>query len=393
MTPGGFPLSRMPFVLLVLACACFLLAGAGPAGLVASAKSLSYLILLAGMILSWWFNRSRAFFVLVVLGLSQFLLMNPSLVGDQNFFLGTVVPAVCFLIPLNLYIFSRIQERGIFNAWGLKRLRWIGLQGMFLLAVILSRDAGLVSLITHPLVPAYAFTSLPLAAIFAYGLTLILLIRRSYGDFHLNSAMLGVLIASAVAFHLRANALAVPLFFAAAGLMLAVAMIQDSYLMAYFDELTGLPARRALKEEMLQLSGRYTIAMLDIDYFKKFNDTYGHPIGDAVLQLVASVMKETGGDGKPFRYGGEEFAIVFPDKSLKQALPYLEELREKVEKTTYLPKDTGKHQKRSSRKLSVTISIGAAEATARLKTAEAVIKAADKALYRAKEQGRNCVSK
>ncbi|EGO65887.1 diguanylate cyclase [Acetonema longum DSM 6540] len=382
----------MPFALLALAYAG-LWAGTGSESLAALAKSLSCLIILAGMILSWWFNRSRAFFVLVVLGLSQFLLMHSSLVGDQAFFRSTVVPVVCFLIPLNLYVFSRIQERGIFNAWGLKRMWFIGMQGVFVLAVILSRDAGLVSLITSPLAPAYAFTSLPPAAIFAYVLTFILLIRHSYGDFHLNSAMLGVLTASAVAFHFQANALSVPLFFAAAGLMLAVAMIQDSYSMAYFDELTGLPARRALKEEMLRLSGRYTIAMLDIDYFKKFNDTYGHTTGDAVLQLVASVIKETGGDAKPFRYGGEEFVIVFPDKRLQQALPYLEELREKVGTTAYISKDAGKHQKRSPRKLFVTVSIGAAEATGRLKTAEAVVKAADKALYRAKEQGRNCVSK
>ena len=86
------------------------------------------------------------------------------------------------------------------------------------------------------------------------------------------------------------------------------------YHKAYLDELTNLPTRRALKEEMLKLGNRYTIAMLDIDHFKKFNDTYGHTVGDQVLKFTAALMKSTGGGGKAFRYGGEEFVIIFPGK-------------------------------------------------------------------------------
>ncbi|MER3423211.1 MAG: GGDEF domain-containing protein, partial [Nitrospiraceae bacterium] len=77
-------------------------------------------------------------------------------------------------------------------------------------------------------------------------------------------------------------------YFAAAGLVLTLAVLQTSYAMAYHDDLTGLPGRRALNETLLKLSGRYTIAMVDVDHFKTFNDQYGHDVGDQVLRMVAS---------------------------------------------------------------------------------------------------------
>lgn len=86
--------------------------------------------------------------------------------------------------------------------------------------------------------------------------------------------------------------------------------------MAYQDELTSLPGRRALKEYLLKLGSEYTIAMFDIDHFKKFNDTHGHDVGDQVLRMVASKLATVSGRGKSFRYGGEEFTLVFSEKSL-----------------------------------------------------------------------------
>jgi GGDEF domain-containing protein len=88
-------------------------------------------------------------------------------------------------------------------------------------------------------------------------------------------------------------------------------VVIDAYFLAYRDELTALPSRRALNQLSLSLSRKYTLAMLDIDHFKKFNDTYGHDIGDQVLKLVASKLAKVKNGGKVFRYGGEEFTVVF----------------------------------------------------------------------------------
>ncbi len=195
---------------------------------------------------------------------------------------------------------------------------------------------------------------------------------------------------------------AAPLWATAAGLAVVLALVQHSYRMAYLDELTELPGRRALKEEMSRLRGNYTIAMLDVDHFKKFNDTYGHDVGDQVLRLVASRLRRAGGGGKAFRYGGEEFTVVFPGRTVDDAWDPLDELRETIEHTPMTlraadrPKKKPSHVQRGKggggQKVSVTISIGVAERSEKQPTPERVVKAADKALYKAKKNGRNQVA-
>jgi len=93
---------------------------------------------------------------------------------------------------------------------------------------------------------------------------------------------------------------------------LTLAIIKDSYSKAYLDDLTGLPGRRALNENLARLEGNYSIAMVDIDFFKQFNDTYGHNVGDEVLKFISVIIKNVSGGGKAFRYAGEEFTILFP---------------------------------------------------------------------------------
>src|SRR3546814_5904189 len=81
-------------------------------------------------------------------------------------------------------------------------------------------------------------------------------------------------------------------------LMSAAAVAHEAYQMAFRDELTGLPGRRALNERMQRLGRNYVLAMSDVDHFKKFNDTHGHDVGDQVLRLVASKLSKISGDRK-----------------------------------------------------------------------------------------------
>ena len=179
--------------------------------------------------------------------------------------------------------------------------------------------------------------------------------------------------------------------------------------MAFRDALTGLPNRRALEEQLRALEAPYTAAMIDIDHFKIFNDTHGHDIGDQVLKLVAARLGEVGGGGRAFRYGGEEFTVLFPGERIVDTMPHLEATRVAVEayKMTIRGADRPKDKEEGSKRrvagatdfsrtdllLSVTVSIGVAEPGKRMKTAAEVIKGADEALYRAKERGRNRVSR
>ena len=115
-----------------------------------------------------------------------------------------------------------------------------------------------------------------------------------------------------------------------AGLVLVFAVLEHGYDIAYRDELTGLPGRRAFNKVMEQLGGTYAIAMCDVDHFKRFNDTYGHDAGDQVLRMVAAKLSQVGGGGRAFRYGGEEFLVVFRGRSAREAEPFVESLRRSI---------------------------------------------------------------
>ncbi len=176
-------------------------------------------------------------------------------------------------------------------------------------------------------------------------------------------------------------------------------VVIDAYFLAYRDELTALPSRRALNQLSLSLGRKYTVAMLDIDHFKKFNDTYGHDIGDQVLKLVASKLAEVKNGGKVFRYGGEEFTVVFSRKNKEQTLVELERLRQSIadykivirhpQRSTKQARDSKK--KNDFKTVSVNISIGVADRQNKQNFAQ-TLKISDQALYRAKKKGRNNVS-
>ncbi|KPA99086.1 diguanylate cyclase (GGDEF) domain-containing protein [Pseudomonas asplenii] len=185
-------------------------------------------------------------------------------------------------------------------------------------------------------------------------------------------------------------------------LMIAAAVAHEAYQMAFRDELTGLPGRRALNERMQRLGRNYVLAMTDVDHFKKFNDTHGHDVGDQVLRLVASKLAKVSGGGRAYRYGGEEFAVVFAGKSLEECLPHLEVIREVIANYSIQlrnpdsrPQDDQQGRQRRSgggaSSVSVTISIGVAERQLDQRTPDEVLKSADQALYAAKGAGRNCV--
>jgi len=152
------------------------------------------------------------------------------------------------------------------------------------------------------------------------------------------------------------------------------------------DSLTGLSNRRILtqrlSEELLRSqrqSHSFTVLMLDVDHFKKYNDAYGHPAGDEVLKKVANILRNCTRAGDcTARYGGEEFAVLLSGKSGDTALQLAERIRTRVAAEEFVG---GK----------VTISGGIAEFPHHGHTADAVISSADEALYEAKREGRNRV--
>jgi GGDEF domain-containing protein len=195
------------------------------------------------------------------------------------------------------------------------------------------------------------------------------------------------------------------LFYAgSAGLILMLTALEQGYEIAHRDELTGLPGRRAFNSMMGQLGRTYAIAMCDVDHFKKFNDTYGHDVGDQVLRMVAAKLLQVGGGGRVFRYGGEEFLVVFRGRSAIEAAPFAESVRKAIADTGFVLRGHDRPVRRPSKipdanqtthprvTSRITVSIGLADRSQRHSTPELVLDAADAALYRAKEAGRNCVN-
>ncbi|MEH6473321.1 MAG: HDOD domain-containing protein [Halopseudomonas sp.] len=168
-------------------------------------------------------------------------------------------------------------------------------------------------------------------------------------------------------------------------------LLADSRDKAERDGLTGLPNRakvdRVLTHELRQAEKKnqaLAVAMIDIDFFKKFNDTFGHTTGDAVLKLVGKVLRQgTRESNFAGRYGGEEFCAILPGVTPQQALNYCERLRHSVEKI-------GKFLEQRFEGQCLTISLGVAIYRDG-DDEKSLIDRADQALYRAKQMGRNRV--
>jgi diguanylate cyclase (GGDEF)-like protein len=351
-----------------------------------------YAALILAVAFAWWFNRGRSF-VLAASLLGAFAAWNvwPS---------KSVYTVLVVLVPLNAGLAMLPPERGaryraayswlVLLAAEAVLIAWIGARG----------EAFAVDkwwLLRSP--------PTPVVGRLAFGIGFACAVWRAWPDYKPipvgNAAAIAAFFLAAEWAH---SSQAYAVFMTATGVLLIAALLQESYQLAFRDQLTGLPARRALEERMRSLGERYAIGMIDVDHFKQFNDTHGHDVGDQVLKLVGGRLAQVEGGGIAYRYGGEEFSVLFPGSTIAEAQRALESIRGSIE--TYRmavrgadrPKEAERGAKRrgagaGEKVLSVTVSIGVAEPTDQHATPRAVLKAADEALYRAKKAGRNRVSR
>ena len=382
---------------------------------------LYYCALMGGMLLAWRFHSSRTFFALLVLLLAEGAI---ALFGGDRFSPGTpgwiTVQAAAVLVPLNFILITLMQERG----FSVSATAPVGLMlfVQFGIVAVLCRGAEEFASSSahahHPTttvsLPGYALLTFAAAVIF-------LLVRFLFTRKPIDSALLWSLSAFFLSLRFIGTTRTAAMYSTTAACILAASIIENSYLLAYHDELTTLPSRRAFNDALLRLQTPYSIAVVDIDHFKRFNDTYGHDTGDQVLRLVAACMARVTGGGQAYRCGGEEFNILFAGKTTDQVVDHLEQLRATVECSEFRMRGGDRRQaprgpdRRNQRlrararkadairqlaqesvaaPLSVTISIGVATSATSVKEGSdpaEVLEAADKALYRAKANGRNRV--
>jgi GGDEF domain-containing protein len=381
-----------------------------------------YGFLIAGLLLAWRFHSSRIFFALLSLFLAQQAIGYFSQGRIAASGAGSIaLAAVGVLLPLNFVLLSFQQEKGFTFSSVAPPSLLLFVQSV--IVAVLCRpepSAAAQRAVHHAFAPASL--SLPFATMLAFAAAALILLTR-FLLFHkpAESGLLWALAASLLAL-IFGGAGRIPTgYFAAAACILAGAVVETSYLLAYHDELTTLPSRRAFHDALLRLAAPYSIAMVDIDHFKRCNDTYGHDTGDQVLRMIATRLARVTGGGQAYRCGGEEFAILFPGKTTNDVLDHLEELRADIEASTLRLRGPDRRQEArgpdrrnqrargrtqgqairqlarvaptpsTSDRLSVTASIGVASSKGENPSAAEVVRAADKALYRAKAAGRNRV--
>ncbi len=381
----------------------------------------------AGLFLAWRFNSSRVLFSLLVLLVAHravdFFAAGQFHAGPGH----TAVALAALLVPLNFIVFAGMRERGLIIAGIAPRFGLLFLESVVF--AVLCRPENSPANPPHP-----SAAAIPLWILLSFAAAIAVFVRRFFQTRKpIEPGFVWSVAAVFLWLQFAPVGKASDAYVATAALILAASLIETSYVLAYHDELTGIRGRRAFNESLLSLDQQYAIAIVDIDHFKKFNDTYGHDVGDQVLCMVAKRLSQVAGDGQAFRCGGEEFAIVFRNTSAKEAFDHLDALRQIIEKSTFQVRGAdrraeraaersterssdlraGKSDRRKSTKkktasasptqspdrlsnhlsdhLSVTVSIGVAEPSTRYRQPEQVIQAADQALYRAKNKGRNRV--
>ncbi len=392
---------RFATTLLALGAAWFVASSAGLAGgwgaLVPTAPVAA---LAAAMLLAARFRKERIFLALVVIGAWTV----PMTLGPADL---AAVHWAALVVPLSLAVLAWLPEAELTGPWGLVRLAAaVGPAAAHAYAPHWGAG-GLEALLEATGWPEVAtalapYTPLPPVAVATgVGAALVIAARGITARRPVAGPSIGLLAAAVLAVHVAPDPAAVSAFLTAAALVCVVTLVQTSWRMAYVDELTGLPGRRALEEALDRLGRRYAVAMVDVDHFKKFNDTYGHEAGDQVLRMVGAKLRAVEGGGRAYRYGGEEFTVVFPGAEPREVVPALEALRQAIEAGPFVlrgpERPARKRQGRlvrgvgGGKTVRVTASIGVAGRVAATRDPREVVKAADKALYRAKKKGRNQV--
>lgn len=333
---------------------------------------------------SWHFNRNRFIFVIlpiimVYIGFEYF-----SAKKATSLFLYASV-----LYPIHLIIFLVLKERGLFSFWGILKIAFFIIEiGIVLLLIYYPKEA----LEGYMNVKLFAANFYPLKDLsIAIGIFVLFVMSAlvMFGRYLMYSTtFLSLLLTFYLGLFFLKTPHATEVAFLSFAIIIFILLIRESYRLAFYDELTALPGRRALVEDMAKLGRKYSLAMCDIDFFKKFNDTYGHDTGDEVLKMVASKFSEVSGGGKAYRYGGEEFVILFPSKESDESFVHVDALRQKIATTPFSVRN-----KKTTKKIFINVSAGVTQNSQKDKDPFAVMKRADNALYKAKKAGRNQVIK
>lgn len=360
-------------------------------------------IFLVGCCLAYYFNSARLALMGYFLGLVYGYVVLPELTGGV-FPLGFLKYhnsnsklLLSPLIPLTVLVLHFTGETGLFSNAGLTKI-YLLFGELVALAVFFPLVAEEVQQLIGVVPQKRIFVgqlNVPFLsgglAVLGYGIMWFTSGRNYYSNYL--SLLFWTMLTAVLALEsgttwLRGTLpLHSSLLFVGAGTLHVVKVLNLAWGKAYRDQLTQIPGRMALDECLARLTGSYVICMIDIDEFKDFNDTYGHDAGDKVLKKVAWLI-DAHTSGRAFRFRGEEFTVVYSGGTAEDVEEELEELRKtvgdsKVKVTRKSKRASKVHEK------TVSISLGLADSEGNYENAEEVLNAADNALFKAKDEGRN----
>jgi diguanylate cyclase (GGDEF)-like protein len=365
---------------------------------------LPYLALAFGLVFGWYFRSSRMLLSLLSLTFASQALATWPLEKDPTSVSHTIFAATTFLLPLNFLAFSILKEEAIGTLRAGIRLLLFLLQPFVVLWLCVSANQEMaLALKTASLPWLAAWTPVPQGAVLVYLISGVMhFVRFSIRRNPMDAGATWALVAVFLAYHGTQFGWHPTNFFATAGLILFLSLVQASYQQTYRDALTGIPGRIAYEEATAQLGRKFSIAVLSIDQLKGYAGTYGKPVVEQVLKLAAPKVQAACQAGRVFRVSGEELTFIFPRQSAVEALVELETIRKRIESTSLYVRDSQRvwdntrdsgSPGRKDQELAVTASIGVADSAAEGATLNMVIKAAYRALYEAKAGGGNVVKR
>ncbi|HET7840878.1 MAG TPA: GGDEF domain-containing protein, partial [Terriglobia bacterium] len=288
-------------------------------------------VFIAALLLAWRFHSTRVLFCAIMLllghraleffGQGRVVLHGPGHVAFE---------VVALLIPFNFFLLTFFPERSSEGRTVFEFLALLFFESVFV-AVLARPDQSVLGFLHYSVIRSLHLR-IPQPAIVVFLIACGRLLYR-VAQLHkaIDNGMLWALAAVFLALNEGGAGRLGTVYFGVAGFILASSIVENSYSLAYRDELTGLDSRRAFNDTLFRLKHPYSVGAVDIDHFKSINDTYGHDTGDQVLRMLASRLARVGGGGQAFRVGGEEFTILFPGKNVKDVADHLQLLRMDIE--------------------------------------------------------------
>lgn len=359
----------------------------------------------AGVLLGLFFKRIWLMLVILILAIADRALLYFAANTDVTMEEGRLIyHAISFLLPINLCLFAFMKRRGDMKWQSIWFLGAILLQGCGVAFIYQNKSLGFGAFLEYSSVKWALLEHIPLSqlALFAFGIAFVyylFLYIRTRGV--IERSFCWALISIFYALALSRIGPVSSIYFSTAGLIFVISVIENIYVEGFQDEVTNLPTGKSMHGILSQLDRGYTLALIEVDNFERLKENHGRRLSKQVLRSVGSKLTSVTGGGKPFRYRGEVFAIVFPGMFLQDMLPKIEELRQTIKKLgpiLHSQKSPGKKPRKLKRieilanKIPVTVSIGVAERSdADMSPQQAILKA-EEALSTAKREGHDQMS-